>query len=283
MSKLGQTIKAGIATGLCALGPCGLERKYKFSRRLAQMVRSIETSQFPGTGLYAFTTSKFLRPLYASIAEEILSAGHYNRILALGTGLGYLPTEITLRDPSIQVFGIDELPDAVKVAEANANVNKAGKSIHFSEGESANLPYPGRYFDLVVSANMLNHWANPKEVFAAVNHVLVPGGAFWLCDYRENIPAETWESLRAKLPIRCRVPFAVGLMASAMEAYSEADLLEMAGDARFEVEVMEQRTYTLLGQPMPLFNMLKLSKPIAFGEHDGSEQIIEPSSTEDVS
>jgi len=270
MSKLSIRIRAGIAAGLCALGPCGLEKKYKFSIRLADLVRSIEAGPFPGTRLYAFMASRLMRPLYAAIADEIVSAGHRDRILDIGTGPGYLPIEITLRDPQAHVSGIDQSEDMIKVAKANANADKVAKSVHFAQGDAAMLPYPGRYFDLVVTANMLHHWSNPKAVFSAVNHVLAPGGEFWLCDYRDDISAEVWESLRAKLPIRCRIPFAVGPIASAMSAYGEAELLRIAAETKFEVVLLEQRTFTLFGQPMPLFNMLKLRKPLALGEHDTS-------------
>ena len=276
MSKLSKTIMAGISTGLCALGPCGLERKYKFSRRLADLARSIETAPFPGTRLYAFLASRLLRPLYATIADEIVDLRHYDRILDIGTGVGYLPIEIALRDPKANISGIDESQDMVKIASSNARASKVGKSVGFARANATSLPYPGRYFDLVISANILHQWSNPKDVFAAANHALAPGGEFWLCDYRDDIPADVWESIRAKLPFRCRVPFAVGPMASSVTAYGEAELLKMAAEAKFEVAVLEQRTFTLFGQPMPLFNILKLRKPLVPGEHAGRSRVQSP-------
>jgi ubiquinone/menaquinone biosynthesis C-methylase UbiE len=268
MSKLRRIITASIATGLCALGTCGLQRKYKFSLWLADLVRSFDPSPFLWTRLYAFMPSRLMRPLYTALADEIVDAGRYSHILDLSTGLGCLPIEIALRDPHTHVYGIVELQNMVRTAKANARANKVGKSVHFARGDADKLPYPGGYFDLVVSAKMLHYKPVPKEVFAEVNHVIKPGGEFWFCDYQTDISPETWESIQATLPIRDRVLFAVGPISSAMSAYSEAELLNMASEADFEVVVFEHKTFTIFGQPMPLFNLLKLKKPLAVGEHD---------------
>lgn len=261
MGRLGKYIRAGINTGLCALGPCGLERKYKFSKQLVDFARSIETTPFSGTRLYPFMASRLSRPLYAVIAEEIVSAGRYKRVLDIDTGLGFLPIEIMLRDPDAYASGIDASKDMIKYAKANAKTCKTGRPVHFAQGDAAILPYPGRHFDLVIDVGILHHLSNLKSVFMEANQVLLPGGEFWICDYKDDITAEEWESIRMKLPARCRVPFAVGLMASAMSAYGEANLLETAAETKFEVIALERKTFTLLGQPMPLFNMLKLRKP----------------------
>ena len=268
MSKLGKAIITGISIGLCALGSCGLERKYKFTKRLADIARSIETTPFSGTRLYPFIASRLTRPLYAAIADEIVHESRFKQILDIDTGLGFLPIEIMLRDNDAYVSGVDESQDMVKYARANARVCKVGKSVHFAHGDAAMLPYPGRHFDFVINVNILHHLPNLKNVFAEVNHMLLPGGEFWICDYKDGITVEEWESIRAKLPVRCRVPFAVGPMASAMSAYGEAELLKMADETKFEVISLEQRSFTLFGQPMPLFIMLKLRKPLSPVENE---------------
>lgn len=277
MSRLGRTIKTGITTGLCAFGSCGLERKYRFSKRLADLARSLETFPFPGTRFYTFTAWRLLRPLCASIADEIVSAGHFTRILDIGTGLGYLPIEIAHREPNMHVSGIDESQEMVDAAKINARTSKVEGSVHFVQGDPSNLPYPGRHFDLVVIVSVLHRLRNLKAVFDEVNHVLEPGGEFWLCDYRNDISVDVWESIRAKLPIKFRVPLALGPMALAMSAHGEAELFKMAAESNFEVLVFEERTFSLFGQPMPLFSMLKLRKPLTPVEHP---EIISDSVTE---
>lgn len=262
MSDIKRVVKAGLVTGLCALGVCGLEKKYKFSRRLAEFAHSIEGVPFPGAMLYAFLATKQLRTLYASIADEIAASGHFERILDIGTGPGYLPIEIALRDADAVISGIDPSNDMVQIAEANARASRVGKNVDFGVGGPLSLPYPGRYFGMVTSVNVLHHWKNPSAVFDEVHHVLVPGGQFWICDYRHEIPIEQWESIRARLPLQLRIPFAVGPVASAIAAYSKDEMVALAERARFEEVLAEERTFTLFGEPMPVFNLIKMRKPL---------------------
>jgi ubiquinone/menaquinone biosynthesis C-methylase UbiE len=202
-----------------------------------------------------------MRSLYAGVADEIVKTHHFGRILDLGSGLGYLPIEIALRDRNTAIVGIDASSDMVRIAETNARANRIGKSVEFATGEPTNLPFPGRYFDLVASINVLHHWRDPMAVFEEVHHVLTPGGQFWICDYRRDISPEEWESIRHSLAFHLHIPFSIGPMASSMSAYCDDDLLSMANKAHFEDVTLEHRTFEMFGRQMPVFHILKLTKP----------------------
>lgn len=260
MVNLKKTIKAGIAAGVCGTGLCSLSRKLKLSNRLVDFAHNIEAVPFPGTQLYSFLASKQLRTLYAAIADEIVAPGKHKRILDLATGPGFLPIEIAKHDKDAVISGLDESPDMIPIAEANANAYQLGKSVEFMFGDPTNLPFPGRYFDLVVSVNVLHHWPKPLLVFEEVYHILQPGGEFWIYDFKRDVPKELWEELEKGLPFYLRLPFVVGPVASSKAAYSKTDLLDLASQTHFEVIDFEDRTYTIFGKAMSVFNRLRLRK-----------------------
>ena len=261
MSITKKTIKAGIITGVCGLGLCALARKLKLSNRIADFAQNMQAVPFPGTRLYAFLASRQLRPLYSEVAEEIIRSGLDGRILDLGTGPGYLPIEIAQSKPSLSVVGMDPSGDMVRIAQAGARAAGVNKRLEFVPGDPTSLPFPGRYFDLVVSVNVLHHWADPHAVFEEVHHVLTPGGEFWIYDFKKDAPPDAWEELQKRLPIYLRPLLQLGPVASSKAAYPEEQLLEMAAATHFEDPTVEPRSLTLFGRAMPVFMRLRMRKP----------------------
>ena len=260
MGKLAKALKTGIVAGACGVGLCALARKLKLSSRVAEVAQSIEAVPFPGTRLYTFLASRGLRPLYSAIADDITGTDRFSRVLDLGTGVGYLPIELAMRN-SATIVGVDPSPDMIRIANANALAYGVAKEVEFATGDTVNLPFPGRYFDLVVGVNVLHHWRAPLAVFEEVFHILVPGGQFWIYDYRKDVPPETWESLETKLPFFQRLGLQFGPIASSKVAYSEPELLTLASKTHFEEPIIEKVTLPLFSQPMPVFIRLKLHKP----------------------
>lgn len=261
MSKITKILKAGAVAGVCGIGLCALAKKANLSERIADFAHSVEAVPFPGTEMYSFLASKQLQPFYAAIAQEIVDADLFVRILDIGTGIGFLPIEIAKLNPAVCVSGIDTSRDLIQVAEAEARASHVKNSVEFMTGDPANLPFPGRYFDLVVSVNLLHHWENPSQIFEEIFHILEPGGQFWIYDYRKDVPRSMWESLQKSLPFHLRMALAMGPMPSSRAAYSDEELLEMAGQSHFVNPTLEHRTLPLFGQPAPVFHVLKLKKP----------------------
>ena len=260
MGRLAKTVKAGIVAGVCGVGLCAVAKKLKLSSRIAEVAQSVEAVPFPGARLYTFLASRGLRPLYAAIADDIAEAGRFERILDLGTGVGYLPIELAKRD-SATVVGVDASSEMIRIANANAQASGVAKEVEFATGDNVNLPFPGRYFDLVAGVNVLHHWHEPLAVFEEVYHILVPGGQFWIYDYRKECDTECWKSLESGLPFLQRLALQFGPMASSRVAYSEQELAALASKTHFEDPEIEKVTLPLFGRPMPVFIRLKLHKP----------------------
>lgn len=261
MNTWKRTIKRGLVAGACGVGLCALARKLKLSSRVADLAHSVEGVPFPGPNLYSFLASKQMRSMFSTIAREITSARHFPRILDLNTGVGFLPIEIAQNDPASTVVGIDRSPDMIQIAQVNARAAHVEGKVEFGTGEPVNLPFPGRYFDLAVSVNSLHHWSDPIAVLEEVYHVLLPGGQFWIYDYRAEASADIWESVESKLPLYLSLPFMVGPKASWKVAYKEEELKALIERTHFEDVRIEERTYTLFGQQLPVFNRIVMRKP----------------------
>ena len=261
MSKLAKIIKAGAIAGACGIGLCAIERKFRVSERLANFAHTVEIGPFPGTRAYSFFASKQMRTLHAAIADEIVKTSAFNRILDIGAGTGYLPIEIAIRNPATSVYGMDESTSMIQIADANRRALHVGKNVEFITGSPSSLPFPGRFFDLVVCVNVLHHWKNPQDVLDEVHHILIPGGEFWIFDYRSDIEQETWDSLRSSLPIHLRLPFVVGPIASANASYDKPAIKEFVSKSNLELLGIEDRTFDIFGLSTPVFNVIKFLKP----------------------
>lgn len=261
MSKLTKTVKAVLVAGACGIGLCAVGRKFKLARVVSDFAQSVEAVPFPGTRLYSFLAGKQLRTLYAAVADQLVDANSFHRLLDLGTGTGYLPIEIARHDPEISVIGVDKSPDMIRIARANARAFGTTGSVEFSVGDPANLPYPGRYFDIVVSVNVLHHLQDPLAVFEEVNHILAPGGQFWIYDYRKDVPDDVWENIECNMSAGSRLAIEFGPAASSRAAFSEDKLLDLASQANFVDPEVEEISLPLFGCDMPVFVRTILHKP----------------------
>jgi SAM-dependent methyltransferase len=98
------------------------------------------------------------------IKEHLLAEYH---LLDVGAGAGIIP-HLNFRGQVARVCGVD--PDE-RVLE-NPNLDEAA----IAQGEA--IPYPDNSFDLVISANVLEHLPEPAAVFGEIHRVLKPGGRF---------------------------------------------------------------------------------------------------------
>jgi ubiquinone/menaquinone biosynthesis C-methylase UbiE len=100
--------------------------------------------------------------------EEILKNLRLDMsVLDLGAGAGIV-TEMNFLGKAQKVCGVD--------LDSRVEINP-----YLDEGrvsDAGEIPYPDASFDLVFSDNVLEHLADPKEVFHEVTRVLKPGGLF---------------------------------------------------------------------------------------------------------
>lgn len=147
MPTLSKGVKAGLAAVVCGIGICALAKRLKSSLQPSKLKQNVDVSQFPGINMYAFFERRYLKSLYTEVADEIIETKQFHRILDIATGPGYLPIQLALHDGAISITGMDESPDMLRVAGANARAEHVDKSIEFVTGEVSNLPFPGQHFD----------------------------------------------------------------------------------------------------------------------------------------
>lgn len=251
----------GIAAGVCAVGLCALARKVKSRVGTLDIAQSLEGIPFPGTDLYSFLATRELKPMYTEMAGEILKEKEFHKLLDISTGLGYMPIELALHCKDCLVIGMDESADMVRIAEDNARASHVRNTVDFVTGSVTNLPFPGRYFDLVTSINVLHHWEDPVSVMEEIYHVLLPGGEFWIYDYRYETPQKVWDDAKERLPLYLRLPFTIGPVGGWKAAYAERELRRMIEGTRFEVLSIEPKTFTIFEQKLPAFTLARLRKP----------------------
>ncbi|WP_219825299.1 class I SAM-dependent methyltransferase [Nonomuraea typhae] len=121
----------------------------------------------------------------ASVFVPGLGVPAGGRWLDVGCGTGALTAAVlSLADPR-EVTGID--PSAGFLAHARARV--AGPRVTFCTGDAGALPYPGAWFDAVVSGLVLNFLPDPARAAAELARVAAPGGvvAAYVWDYADGM------------------------------------------------------------------------------------------------
>lgn len=167
---------------------------------MRSLFRKIEAIPFFMTGFYNWIAknSPFLRESYKEIAEEVCSKMSFGRILDVGTGPGYLPMEISKRNPNLEITGIDISEAMVELAKKNAEKEGLSGQIQFQVASADKLPFEENYFDFILSSFSFHHWLRPERGLKEICRVLKPAGEAWIYDIRYDISREGKKQLREK-------------------------------------------------------------------------------------
>lgn len=116
------------------------------------------------------------RALYPYLLQE---AGHIwgDRVLDVGCGTGALLAQILSEDAHRQVTGLDLSANMLDQAR-----QRLGDRAVLVQGDSAQLPFPDRSFDIVICCDSFHHYPDPQAVLAEVSRVLEFGGTFLMGD-----------------------------------------------------------------------------------------------------
>lgn len=127
---------------------------------------------------------RFMFPEYRYFVRKILRHGiRSGKVLDIGTGSGWLALELSrTRDCRFEIVGLDMSEDMLQ--NALNNVRQAGMSDRISlvRGTAAQMPFPDRSFDLVVSYASLHHWSQPVAVFNEIERVVRDSGTVIIRD-----------------------------------------------------------------------------------------------------
>jgi ubiquinone/menaquinone biosynthesis C-methylase UbiE len=105
------------------------------------------------------------------------------RVLEIGFGSGAVLFSF---DPSCEIFGLEISRSAVAHAEQKSK--KLGyKTAKFGTTDGDILPYPDRYFDVLIASHVIEHVESDRKLLAEINRVLKPQGvAVILIPINEN-------------------------------------------------------------------------------------------------
>jgi ubiquinone/menaquinone biosynthesis C-methylase UbiE len=130
--------------------PLTLERQNAYRARYAQLMAGWQ----PATKVYE-----------TQIREHVQSP---LRLLDVGCGRGGVLEQLT--DLDIAAHGVD--PDLASLREYR--LPSVARAVASAEA----LPFPSDYFDMVISAWVLEHLPHPAQTFSEVGRVLRQGGVF---------------------------------------------------------------------------------------------------------
>jgi len=135
------------------------------------------------------------------ILRTLRSLGLLNRsvrMLDAGSGRGDLALHLARRCPHWQILGVDA--DELKVARSNELARRAGlENLHFETALLEDLVFRDE-FDLIVSADVLEHIADDQRVIANLCRALRPGGYLVITSpsvpQRAHLPLVRWREKR---------------------------------------------------------------------------------------
>ena len=119
----------------------------------------VEGIPWPGSNFYSFVSkSRLLNDIHESVTSEVCDEVTQGKILDVGTGPGRLPIKIVLKNPDLEVYGVDLSDAMIKIAEENAIEAEVSQMVKFKVGSVYSLPYENDFFDMVVSTLSFHHW-----------------------------------------------------------------------------------------------------------------------------
>lgn len=121
---------------------------------------------------------------WRSVADTLVrhyGLKHGDRVLDIGCGKGFLLHDLLQAVPGLKVTGLDISSYAVEHAMPEVRQ-------YLQVGNATSLPYPDRYFDLVLAVNSLHNLRLPEleQAFSEINRV-GRGDAYLVVDsYRDE-------------------------------------------------------------------------------------------------
>lgn len=119
----------------------------------------------------------------AAFAKSAIALGPMSgKILDAGTGTARIPIAIAQIRPAWELTCIDLSANMLKVAAENVSKAKVQEQIKLESIDAKAMPYPDRYFDMVISNSIIHHLPDPLPFLREVRRVLKPNGAIFLRD-----------------------------------------------------------------------------------------------------
>jgi ubiquinone/menaquinone biosynthesis C-methylase UbiE len=166
--------------------------------------------------LFNATVARVLRKPEAMIAGAVVRRVRGGTVVDIGSGPGYLLTDIARIAPDLHLYGIDLSMQMVKLARRH-NRNAANVQLIFSN--AIHLPFKDSSVDLIISTGTLHHWRTPATVFNECYRVLRTGGEAWIYDGCPDVFKDRARRARLKRDYGWLIP-AVGLRVAELNGFA---------------------------------------------------------------
>jgi ubiquinone/menaquinone biosynthesis C-methylase UbiE len=120
--------------------------------------------------------------LYQAVHQRLLDfveLPDQPQVLDLGCGTGKLLDRLATNFPTLEGTGLDLSEEMIRQAIAK---NRYGSRLRYIQGRSDAIPLGDRQFDAVFSTISMAHYPELQPVFAELDRILKPGGAFYWVD-----------------------------------------------------------------------------------------------------
>ena len=148
------------------------------------------------------TSRKTLAPVYAPLAEQIVSdfdIGEKDGIgIDLGSGPGTLIVELCKRT-RMHWINADINPNFFPNFYRQAKENDVGHQVSAIFADAHSLPFRDNYADIIVSRGSYHFWEDRVRAFSEIYRVLKPGAVAYIGrGFSRDLPVETAKKIRAK-------------------------------------------------------------------------------------
>jgi len=148
------------------------------------------------------TSRKGLAPVYAPLAEQIVSDFDLSEKdgigIDLGSGPGTLIIELCKRS-RLNWINADINPNYFSNFYRQAEENDVGHQVSAIFADAHNLPFRDNYADIIVSRGSYHFWEDKVRAFSEIYRVLKPGTVAYIGrGFSRNLPVKAAKKIRAK-------------------------------------------------------------------------------------
>ncbi|WP_052128459.1 class I SAM-dependent methyltransferase [Neosynechococcus sphagnicola] len=130
---------------------------------------------------------------YQGLAQ--LASASATKVLDVGCGDGYLLYRVSQRCPQAKLFGIDGDEVGIQLAAAQLQQHQCPASLQ--QASAYQLPFEAGEFDLVLSADVIEHLDDPELAVQEMHRILQPGGVL-LISTPNRQPDRQWDPLHIR-------------------------------------------------------------------------------------
>jgi ubiquinone/menaquinone biosynthesis C-methylase UbiE len=147
--------------------------------------------------LHSFATGRIslLRDLSSTVADEVLKKVTVGTVMDVGTGPGHLTIKIGVKNPSLEIVGLDLSRDMIKIARQNAE-ERSANNVQFPVGDIAEIGLQDETVDLAVATLSFHHWTNTVKAFEELSRILKSAGEVWIYEVDNDLTAQSREWMK---------------------------------------------------------------------------------------